>query len=149
MTLNKSQVLSPVEGLPSATRCTVFFDGACPVCSREIAAYRRLRGGDAIKWVDASRCAPTQLCEGLDRADALNRLHVQRPDGALATGAAAFVEIWSHLPAFKWVARLCVNRCVLALLDFFYSCFLVMRRVWRKPIKLSVSRPYALKAPDA
>ena len=80
MTLNKSQAISRVESFPSAAQRTVFFDGACPVRSLEIAAYRLLKGGDAFKWVDASRCAPTQFREGLDRADALNRLRVQRPD---------------------------------------------------------------------
>jgi hypothetical protein len=44
---NESQVLSP---------CTVYFDGMCPVCSREIATYRQLHGGGAINWVDALRC---------------------------------------------------------------------------------------------
>jgi predicted DCC family thiol-disulfide oxidoreductase YuxK len=104
----------------------------CPVCSREIATYRQLRGGDAINWVDASRCDASQLSAGLDRAYALQRLHVESANGALLSGAAAFVEIWRHLPAFAWIARFCSNRYALAVLDFAYDRFLVMRRLWRK-----------------
>lgn len=29
---------------------TVFYDGSCPLCSREIAHYRRLRGAESLKW---------------------------------------------------------------------------------------------------
>ena len=49
MTLNKSQAISRVESFPSVAQCTVFFDGACPVRSLEIAAYRLLKGGHAFK----------------------------------------------------------------------------------------------------
>ena len=113
--------------------CTVYFDGMCPVCNREIATYRQLRGGNTMNWVDASRCDPVRLSVGLERADALQRLHVERADGTLLSGAAAFVEIWRHLPAFAWMARLCANRYMLAVLDFAYDRFLVMRRLWRNP----------------
>lgn len=113
--------------------CTVYFDGMCPVCSREIATYRQMRGGDAINWVDAARCDAAELSAGLDRAYALQRLHVQSANGTLLSGAAAFVEIRKHLPAFAWMARICANRCVLALLDFAYGRFVAMRPLWRKP----------------
>jgi predicted DCC family thiol-disulfide oxidoreductase YuxK len=133
MSFNRSHNISSSNEAQGLSRCTVYFDGMCPVCSREIATYRQLRGGDAINWVDASRCDATQLSAGLDRAYALQRLHVKSADGTLLSGAAAFVEIWRHLPAFAWIARFCANRYALAVLDFAYVRFLVMRRLWRKP----------------
>lgn len=133
MSPGKSHDLSSRNKTQDGSRCTVYFDGMCPVCSREIAAYRQLRGGNGINWVDASRCEVAELSAGLDRAYALQRLHVQTANGTLLSGAAAFVEIWKHLPAFAWVARLCANRYVIAVLDFAYGRFLVLRRLWRKP----------------
>jgi predicted DCC family thiol-disulfide oxidoreductase YuxK len=130
---DKSLDISSSNDSPGLSPCTVYFDGMCPVCSREIATYQQLRGGDAINWVDASRCDAAQLSAGLDRTDALQRLHVQSADGRLLSGAAAFVEIWRHLPAFAWIARFCSNRYALAVLDFTYSRFLNMRRLWRQP----------------
>ncbi|MEP7182461.1 MAG: DUF393 domain-containing protein [Betaproteobacteria bacterium] len=115
---------------PDST-CTVYFDGGCPVCRREIAHYRRLRGADAIAWIDASSCDETALGAGLDRSLVLSRFHVREADGTLASGAAAFVAIWRRLPAFAWLAKLAGSRPMLTLLDAGYAVFLQVRRSWR------------------
>jgi predicted DCC family thiol-disulfide oxidoreductase YuxK len=113
--------------------CTVYFDGSCPVCSREIATYRRLRGGESVVWIDASACEDAALRGDLDRGLALQRLHVRRADGTLVSGAAAFVELWRQLPAFVWLARICSIRPLLAVLEVLYVGFLRIRRLWRPP----------------
>jgi predicted DCC family thiol-disulfide oxidoreductase YuxK len=136
----KHQPLSTAPLKPLAA-CTVYFDGMCPICSREISAYRRLRGGENIDWVDASRCEAAALSAGLDRASAMRRLHVRRGDGTLVSGAAAFVEIWQQLPAFAWLARLCANRPTLLALDKLYDGFLRLRRYWRTSAAASDSSP--------
>mgnify|MGYP006205861065 CR=1 FL=1 len=62
---------------------TVYYDGACPVCSREIAHYQRQPGAQACQWVDAASCPPEALGPGLQRVQALGRFHVRLPDGRL------------------------------------------------------------------
>jgi hypothetical protein len=57
---------------------TVYYDGACPVCSREIAHYQRLPGAQACQWVDAAQCPPEALGPGLARAQALVERGQQR-----------------------------------------------------------------------
>ena len=32
---------------------TVFFDGSCPICSKEINFYKMRAGADELSWVDA------------------------------------------------------------------------------------------------
>jgi predicted DCC family thiol-disulfide oxidoreductase YuxK len=113
----------------------------CPVCRREISTYRRLRGGENIDWVDASRCEEAALSAGLDRASAMRRLHVRRGNGTLVSGAAAFVEIWRQLPTFAWLARSCANRPTLLALDKVYDGFLRLRRYWRAPAASSDPPP--------
>lgn len=111
--------------------CTVYFDGACPVCRTEIAHYQRQRGAEAIAWVDASCCDESALGTGVDRAVVLGRFHVREADGSLASGAAAFVAIWRRLPAFAWLATLASSRPALAVLEAGYGLFLRVRRWWR------------------
>ena len=112
-------------------RCVVYFDGSCPLCSREIGTYQGMRGADALTWVDASRCDSGALGNDLEREAALGRFHVRAADGSLVSGAAAFIEIWKHLPALALPARLCSTAPVLTILEFFYGIFLRLRGLWR------------------
>jgi predicted DCC family thiol-disulfide oxidoreductase YuxK len=90
-----------------------------------------MRGADALTWVDASRCDSGALGNDLEREAALGRFHVRAADGSLVSGAAAFIEIWKHLPALALPARLCSTAPVLAVLEFFYGIFLRLRGLWR------------------
>ena len=83
---------------------TVYFDGACPLCQREIAFYRRRRGADAIRWVDLTDGddpGPDLTC-----AAALERFHVRLPDGALRHGAAGFAALLKELPSLRWLGHI-------------------------------------------
>lgn len=135
-----NRVLGPARdatAAPQATPCelAVYFDGGCPVCSREIAFYRRLSGAERISWVDARHCAPEVLGAGLERETALARFHVRRGDGALVSGGAAFVEVWACFPAWAWLSRLAGLPPVQRGLELAYEAFLRLRKLWtpRKP----------------
>jgi len=112
---------------------TVYFDGDCPVCSREIAMYRRQAGASAIAWVDAAACPAPTLGEGLSREHALARLHVRTADGQLASGARAFTMLWQQIPRVALLGRLLSHRPLLAILEAGYRVLLLVRRTWRKP----------------
>jgi predicted DCC family thiol-disulfide oxidoreductase YuxK len=110
---------------------TVYFDGACPVCSREIAMYRRQPGGESVRWVDVAQCDATAMGTDLTRQAAMARLHLRRADGSLVSGARAFTELWSALPRWAWLGRLMDNGPCLWLLESGYRAFLLLRRLWR------------------
>jgi predicted DCC family thiol-disulfide oxidoreductase YuxK len=122
----------PASTPPPDAPPTVYFDGGCPVCSREIAMYRRQPGADAVCWVDAAACDANVFGPGLSRDAALARLHVRRADGSLVGGAAAFIAMWAALPRTAMLARWLNHRPVVALLDAAYGAFLVVRRAWRR-----------------
>lgn len=122
--------------------CTVYFDGACPVCSREIAHYRSRPGAEAIAWVDAAHTDEAALGPGLTRDRALARMHVRQADGTLVSGAAAFAALWSRMPQYAWLGRVAAWPPVLAILEAGYRGFLVARRAWR-------SQPVAPRAAAA
>jgi len=117
---------------PSTTpTTTVYYDGACPICSREIAQYRKVQGADRLDFVDVTACDAKGLGHGLSRDAALARMHVRRADGRLVSGAAAFAEIWQQLPKLAWAGRLAASPVVLPILEIGYRVFLRVRRLWR------------------
>ena len=101
----------------------VFYDGQCPLCSREIAHYRRLRGADTLNWVDITQDEDTLTAHGLQRETAMARFHVRDAAGQWQTGAWGFAELWSHLPAYRWLARILRALRLLPLLDRVYARF--------------------------
>jgi predicted DCC family thiol-disulfide oxidoreductase YuxK len=115
-------------------RTTVYFDGACPVCSREMAIYQRADGADRVAFVDAAACREPRLAPDLTRADALDSLHVRRPDGTLVSGAAAFAELWKSLPRWAWLGHFAALPGVRHAAEFAYRGFQRARRLgpWRR-----------------
>ncbi len=104
-------------------RPTVFFDGSCPLCAREIRHYRRLPGAEAIRWVDASRDASALESAGLDRDTAMRYLHAREADGGWAIGLDAFLLIWRHLPRHRWLGRVLGARLLRPLVVRLYDAF--------------------------
>lgn len=83
----------------------VLYDGACPVCRREIGVYRDLASGESVEFCDISDDA-TQLPKGATREELLARFHVKHADGRLESGARAFIALWARLPYWRWLALL-------------------------------------------
>ena len=85
---------------------TVLYDGACPLCRREIGIYRGLkplRPDSPIRFADVSDVA-FSLPPGTTRQQLLGRFHVRCRDGELRSGAEAFLALWSALPYWRWLA---------------------------------------------
>ena len=78
---------------------TIYYDGSCPLCRREIAFYRRLPGAGRLDWVDVS--AGASLGEGLSCDAAMRRFHVREASGRLLGGGAAFARLWRALPGWR------------------------------------------------
>ena len=104
---------------------TVYHDGACPVCQREIALMRRLDSDDRIRFEDVSGDNP--LPPDLDRQSALARFHVRNSEGELRNGAAAFVTMWERVPRLRLLAKFARIPGVLSLLELGYRGFLRVR----------------------
>ena len=120
----------------SSPDLTVFYDGSCPLCCREIAVYRRRVAAVRTRWTDVSACPPEALPEGLTRQDALARFHVQRAGGALISGAGAFAELWTHTPGFRWLSCMAGLPVIHGVLDRAYGIFLC----WRPVLQQLLSR---------
>jgi predicted DCC family thiol-disulfide oxidoreductase YuxK len=99
-------VNEPVKETPPLT---VLYDGACPLCRREIGIYRGLRplrsqqSGMPVCFADVSD-ATLPLPPGTTREQLLARFHVRGRDGELLGGAQAFLALWAALPGWRWLA---------------------------------------------
>lgn len=102
---------------------TVWFDGACPLCTREIALMRRLDRAQRIEFIDvmdANASCP------LDPALLLARFHA-RENGVLLDGAAAFAAMWRAIPLLRPLGLLARSPTVLRMLEWAYVRFLKVR----------------------
>ncbi len=105
---------------------TVYFDGSCPLCTKEIGLYQKADGAERITFCDVSR-AGASLPEGLTPADAMARFHVRGADGRLESGAAGFALLWSSLPRWRWLGRIVSLPPVRAVAEVSYRGFLKVR----------------------
>lgn len=107
-----------------ASPVKVWYDGACPLCLREIALMRRLDRRGAISFVDVSdRDDPS--CP-IDRSELLARFHAEE-NGKVVSGAAAFAAMWRAIPVLRPLGLLARNRLILGLLERAYVQFLKVR----------------------
>ncbi len=113
--------------LSDDTNLKVFYDGACPLCRREISIYRDLKGAETINWINVANCTDTEIPPDVTRDELLGRFHVQTTDQSVKSGAAAFVEIWRTLPAFRAFAGVSRIPGAIPVLEFGYTLFLKFR----------------------
>ena len=109
----------------SCDTLTVMFDGACPLCRREISVYQSLKPLEPVQWMDVSGDLA-----GLTPAEQtrfMARFHVRQKDGHLLSGAAAFVALWLTMPGWRWLGRFGGLPGVTPVLEWMYSFFLQLR----------------------
>ncbi|MBC7730766.1 MAG: DUF393 domain-containing protein [Bacteriovorax sp.] len=98
------------EAVDEAPSLTVLYDGACPLCRREIGLYRGLKplqSGGPVCFADVSDAAfslSSALPSDTTREQLLARFHVRDRDGQLLSGARAFLALWAALPGWRWLA---------------------------------------------
>lgn len=103
---------------------TVWFDGGCPLCQREIALFKRLDRRGTIHFEDVDRA--DAFCP-LDRAELLSRFHAQELGHPVVSGAAAFAAMWRAIPLLRPFGEIARFPPILWALDLAYRRFLVIR----------------------
>lgn len=103
---------------------TVWYDGACPLCVREIAFMRRLDRHGAIAFVDAAHGAPLDC--PIAPEDLLARFHVREGERVLS-GAAAFAAMYRAIPLLRPIGQLARLPVLDRLFDRAYRAFLRVR----------------------
>jgi len=113
-----------LAAISGTTGPTVYYDGACPLCAREVGFYRRQDRAEQICWIDISRIDAVDIAPGLTRKQALARLTVRDIDGNFVSGGKGFTKIWKHLPRFRWLAAIFERQPFIWVLEQAYAAFL-------------------------
>jgi predicted DCC family thiol-disulfide oxidoreductase YuxK len=112
---------------PPAPEIEVFFDGGCPLCSREVRFLRRWDRRGVIRFtdIDAEGFEPAPGHPGLDALMA--RIHAQLPDGRWIEGVEVFRRLYTAI-GFGPLVALSRLTGVRHLLDWSYALFARNRR---------------------
>ncbi|PLX73440.1 MAG: DUF393 domain-containing protein [Desulfuromonas sp.] len=87
----------------------IFYDGACPVCSREVEHYRRQDRSGRLQAIDISAPEFDPKVYGIPFQDFMYQLHVIDADGEVYLGVDAFRAIWRAFPdslVYRTMARI-------------------------------------------
>lgn len=95
---------------------TIFYDGACGICRREMGRYRAEDKNARLKFVNANHPNFDLKSEGLDPQKILDYIYAKDQNGKVVCGVDAFAWIWEacgykflpilvRLPLIKQLAR--------------------------------------------
>ena len=102
---------------------TVFYDGKCGLCSKEIRHYMKISPPKTFIWRDIAN-EPQHLKNiNVSQSNALRRLHVADQEGTIHVGIDAFIAIWRKLPRWHLLALVCAVPGIRFTLNSFYNKF--------------------------
>lgn len=102
---------------------TVYYDGKCGLCRREIEYYKRVAPADRFVWLDIAT-DPAGLADlDISQSEALRRLHARDASGTIFVGVAAFIAIWQGLNYWRYLAMIINLPLLRPLAVFVYDRF--------------------------
>lgn len=120
---------------PGQPDLTVWFDGECPLCVREIRFMRRLDSRRRINFVEVNSL---EACP-IDKSELLARFHAREHGKEIVSGAAAFAAMWRRIPLFRPVGELARIKPVLWVLERLYVMFLSIRPWLQRRLRMPQS----------
>ncbi len=110
------------------TQLTLFFDGACPLCRREINHYKKKDAKrHLIEFIDITSPPFKASDYDLDDVALHAKMHVKKANGQVVTGVDSFLAIWELFPEYRWLKKLVGNPFVKPLAHVGYWCFAKVR----------------------
>jgi len=102
---------------------TVFYDGKCGLCSKEIDHYKSIAPDGIFIWEDITQSTTALNKEGINLADGLKLLHAKNNNGKMHIGLDAFILIWGQLKRWKILSSLDSLPIVYQLTTLAYKAF--------------------------
>jgi|TARA_B110000091_G_C13799551_1_gene469516 predicted DCC family thiol-disulfide oxidoreductase YuxK len=139
-------------------RFTIFYDGSCPLCKREIQHYKNLVNADtspsAVPVLFLDLFDYTQLTtigallaeHEIDLESARKRIHVLTEEEQVIHSAEAFVEIWRRMPYWRILVPFLDNRPMLNVANSMYTFWATKR--WDRRMAMDTNSACSVKETD-
>ena len=102
---------------------SVFFDGKCNLCSKEINYYQRIAPKNTFNWVDITK-TPGELDRfEIKLSDGLRLMHVADSRGNIFTGVDAFIIMWKQIKYWKFLGLFVSLPIVKQIANLLYQYF--------------------------
>ena len=118
---------------------TVYYDGKCGLCQKEISHYKKIADDGQFVWSDIAHDATPLSLLGVSQMAALRRLHATDSNGRLHIGVDAFILIWQQLPRWHLLAILVGIPVLRQTAAIFYDRFADYRFARLEHCKISVN----------
>lgn len=102
---------------------TVFYDGACRLCYREIRHYKNKDSKNLLELVDISHENFNAEEYGLDQDEVNLHMHTKSNDGQVFKGVDSFIEIWKRIPPYDYLIPLFENQKLRPFINNGYDFF--------------------------
>lgn len=107
---------------PAPHDLEVWYDGACPLCAREVAFLRRLDRDGRIRFTDLAAPGFDAAATGIAWADLMDRIHARLADGTIVEGVEVFRRLYAAV-GYGWLVAPTRLPGVRQLLDLAYRTF--------------------------
>lgn len=81
-----------------------FFDGACPLCTREVRLLRRLDRAGRLRFTDIAAPDFDARAHGLEPDRVMKRIHARLPSGEVVVGVEVFRRLYRAVGYERLVA---------------------------------------------
>lgn len=104
-------------------KLTVFFDGKCVLCFREIKHYKKLDKKGLIRTIDITAGNFSAKEYGLENRPIEISIHSKDDQGEIFTGVETFAEIWKRVYPYKKLSFILENKSLRPFFNFGYKVF--------------------------
>jgi predicted DCC family thiol-disulfide oxidoreductase YuxK len=99
----------------------IFFDGECPLCTREVNVLKRMDRKQRVRFTDIA-ARDFMPPPGLDMAALMARIHGRLPDGTIIEGVDVFRRVYEAV-GLGWLAGLSRLPGISTLTEAAYTLF--------------------------
>lgn len=112
----------------SVVKRTIYYDGLCQLCSREIDTFQALVTDGSLAYVDISLPEFDAAAHGVDPVLVNRHMHVRDEEtGRMLIGVDALLGMWVCVPGFRWLAWLSRLPVLRQISDVGYEVFAWVR----------------------